>query len=47
MLRILFKIFYFIKILYKAKYKFNFPDPKPILIYDGDLNPFKKYLAGK
>jgi surface carbohydrate biosynthesis protein len=45
MFKIVCKIFFFIKILLQAKYKFSFPKKKPILIYDGVLNPFYKYFS--
>lgn len=47
MFRILYRIFFLVRILVKAKYIFSFPISRPILIYDGDLNPFKKYFSKK
>jgi surface carbohydrate biosynthesis protein len=47
MFKILHKIFFFIRILVKAKYIFSLPVPRPILIYDGNLNPFKKFFSKK
>jgi surface carbohydrate biosynthesis protein len=43
----LYRIFYLIRILFKAKYIFSFPVSRSILIYDGNLNPFKKYFSKK
>ena len=47
MFKILHKIFFLIRILLKAKYIFSLPVPRPILIYDGNLNPFKKFFSKK
>ena len=38
------KIYHFLKILVFSKWDFKLPKQKPIMIYDGDKNPFKKYF---
>lgn len=38
------KIYHFLKILVFSKWDFKLPKQKPIMIYDGVKNPFKKYF---